>query len=81
VKEYLQIPGVLSSPIFLIPPKLLETLPFHPNAEIQFRPDERSEKLLCQMEHEFGVKPKNNLQFMHNKGDISLVYTSRYFQP
>ncbi|MDG2738364.1 glycosyltransferase, partial [Vibrio parahaemolyticus] len=22
-----------------------------------------------------------NLQFMHNKGDITLVYTSRYFQP
>lgn len=81
VKEYLQVPGIVSSPIFLIPPVLLETLPFHPNAEIQFQPDELSEKLLYQMEHEFGVKPKNNLQFMHNKGDISLVYTSRYFQP
>ncbi|KMP26985.1 UDP-glucosyltransferase [Bacillus cereus] len=81
VKEYLQIPGIVSSPIFLIPPKFLETLPFHPNAEIPFQPDEISEQLLYQMEHEFGVKPKNNLQFMHNKGDITLVYTSRYFQP
>ncbi|WP_144611486.1 macrolide family glycosyltransferase [Bacillus cereus] len=81
VKEYLQIPGVVSSPIFLISPEFLETLPFHPNAEIQYRPDELSEKLLSQMEHEYGVKPKNNLQFMHNKGDITLVYTSRYFQP
>ncbi|MGN4818959.1 macrolide family glycosyltransferase [Bacillus cereus group sp. MYBK139-2] len=81
VKEYLQIPGIVSSPIFLIPPKFLETLPFHPNAEITFQPDEISEQLLYQMEHGFGVKPKNNLQFMHNKGDITLVYTSRYFQP
>lgn len=81
VKEYLQIPGIVSSPIFLIPPKFLETLPFHPNAEIPFQPDEISEQLLYQIEHEFGVKPKNNLQFMHNKGDITLVYTSRYFQP
>ncbi|MGH0924494.1 macrolide family glycosyltransferase [Bacillus pacificus] len=81
VKEYLQIPGIVSFPIFLIPPKFLETLPFHPNAEITFQPDEISEQLLYQMEHGFGVKPKNNLQFMHNKGDITLVYTSRYFQP
>ncbi|MGE7881723.1 macrolide family glycosyltransferase [Bacillus sp. NPDC094077] len=81
VKEYLQVPGIVSSPIFLIPPELLETLPFHPNAETPFQPDKLSEKLLNQMEHEFGVKPKNYLQFMNNKGDISLVYTSRYFQP
>ncbi|MDC7975264.1 MULTISPECIES: macrolide family glycosyltransferase [Bacillus] len=81
VKEYLQIPGIVSSPIFLIPPKFLETLPFHPNAKISFQPDEISEQLLYEMEHEFGVKPKNNLQFMRNKGDITLVYTSRYFQP
>lgn len=81
VKEYLQIPGIVSSPIFLIPTEFLEILPFHPNAEIPFQPDEISEQLLYRMEHEFGVKPKNNLQFMHNKGDITLVYTSRYFQP
>ncbi|NRR16393.1 macrolide family glycosyltransferase [Bacillus pacificus] len=81
VKEYLQVPGVVSSPIFLIPTEFLETLPFHPNAEMPFQPDEISEQLLYRIEHEFGVKPKNNLQFMHNKGDITLVYTSRYFQP
>ncbi|EJQ51921.1 UDP-glucosyltransferase [Bacillus wiedmannii] len=81
VKEYLHIPGIVSSPIFLIPQNFLETLPFHPNAEIPFQPDKISEQLLYQMEHEFGVTPKNNLQFMHNKGDITLVYTSRYFQP
>ena len=81
VKEYLQIPGIVSSPIFLIPTEFLETLPFHPNAEMPFQPDEISEQLLYRIEHEFGVKPKNNLQFMHNKGDITLVYTSRYFQP
>ena len=46
-----------------------------------FQPEEISEKLLNQMEHKFGVKPKNNLQFMNNKGDVCLVYTSRYFQP
>ena len=67
VKEYLQIPGIVSSPIFLIPTEFLETLPFHPNAAIPFRPDEISEQLLYQMDREFGVKPKNNLQFMHNK--------------
>ncbi|WP_342719579.1 macrolide family glycosyltransferase [Bacillus paramycoides] len=81
VKEYLQIPGIVSSPIFLIPTEFLETLPFHPNAEMPFQPDKISEQLLYRIEHEFGVKPKNNLQFMHNKGDITLVYTSRYFQP
>ena len=46
-----------------------------------FNREEISEKLLNQMEHKFGVKPKNNLQFMNNKGDVCLVYTSRYFQP
>ncbi|MEG7967076.1 macrolide family glycosyltransferase [Bacillus cereus group sp. Sample30] len=81
VKEYLQIPGIVSSPIFLIPTEFLETLPFHPNAEIPFQPDKISEQLLYQMDREFGVKPKNNLQFMHNKGDVTLVYTSHYFQP
>ncbi|MEB9506992.1 glycosyltransferase [Bacillus anthracis] len=81
VKEYLQIPGIVSSPIFLIPTEFLETLPFHPNTEIPFQPDEISEQLLYQMDREFGVKPKNNLQFMHNKGDVTLVYTSHYFQP
>ncbi|MEF8683663.1 UNVERIFIED_CONTAM: glycosyltransferase [Bacillus cereus] len=81
VKEYLQVPGVVSSPIFLIPPEFLKTLPFHPNADMPFQPEEISEKLLNQMEHKFGVKPKNNLQFMNNKGDVCLVYTSRYFQP
>lgn len=58
VKEYLQIPGIVSSPIFLIPTEFLETLPFHPNAEIPFQPDEISEQSLYRMEHEFGVKPK-----------------------
>ncbi len=45
VKEYLQVPGVVSSPIFLIPTEFLETLPFHPNAEMPFQPDEISEQL------------------------------------
>ena len=81
VKEYLQVPGVVSSPIFLISPEFLKTLPFHPNADMPFQPEEISEKLLNKMEHKFGVKPKNNLQFMNNKGDVCLVYTSRYFQP
>lgn len=58
VKEYLQIPGIVSSPIFLIPTEFLETLPFHPNAEIPFQPDEISEQLLYRMEHEFG---ENNI--------------------
>ena len=61
VKEYLQVPGVVSSPIFLISPEFLKTLPFHPNADMPFQPEEISEKLLNKMEHKFGVKPKNNL--------------------
>lgn len=81
VKEYLQIPGVVSSPIFLIPIELLKTLPFHPNTEVPFQPDELTKQLLFQMDNEFGVTPKNNLQFMNNEGDICFVYTSRYFQP
>ena len=61
--------------------RIFEDITFHPNADMPFQPEEISEKLLNQMEHKFGVKPKNNLQFMNNKGDVCLVYTSRYFQP
>ncbi len=78
VKEYLQVPGVVSSPIFLIPPEL-KTLPFHPNADMPFQPEEISEKLLNQMEHKFGVKLKNNLQFMNNKGDVCLCIHKSLF--
>ena len=37
VKEYLSS-GVVS-PIFLIPPEFLKTLPFHPNADMPFQPE------------------------------------------
>ena len=80
VKEYLQVPGVVSSPIFLIP-RNFEDITFSSKCRYAISTEEISEKLLNQMEHKFGVKPKNNLQFMNNKGDVCLVYTSRYFQP
>ncbi|PFD42008.1 UDP-glucosyltransferase [Bacillus cereus] len=81
VKEYLQVPGVVSSPIFLIPTDFLKTLPFHPDTTVPFHPDKFAKKLLYEMENKFGVSPKSNLQFMNNKGEICIVYTSRYFQP
>ncbi|KFN02293.1 UDP-glucosyltransferase [Bacillus clarus] len=80
VKEYLKVPGVVSSPIFLIPDELLKIMPFSPDTEVPFYPDEPAEILLNQMEERFGVSPKSNLQFMNNTGDICIVYTSRYFQ-
>ena len=76
VKEYLQIPGIVSSPIFLIPTEFLETLPFHPNAEIPFQPDEISEQSLYRMEHEFGVKPKTIFNLCITRRYYSCVHKS-----
>ncbi|WP_459503132.1 macrolide family glycosyltransferase [Bacillus sp. C1] len=73
VREYLNIPGISSSPSFLIPKKFFEQFLLNCN--------ESAEKRLYQMNEEFGVLPKNMLQFMSNTGTLNIVYTSRYFQP
>ncbi|KEK23992.1 macrolide family glycosyltransferase [Bacillus gaemokensis] len=73
VRDYLNIPGISSSSSFLMPEEFFE--------KFSLKSNENAEKLLSQMNEEFGVSPKNMLQFMNNTGTLSIVYTSRYFQP
>jgi MGT family glycosyltransferase len=81
VRDYLKIPGVSSSPSFLMPEEHLKKFPFHPDSEVPFNPEKNNIELLQQVKEKFGVSPKNMVQFMNNKGALNVVYTSRYFQP
>ncbi len=81
VRDYLGIPGVSSSASFLMPDIALKRLPLHPDSEIPFEPSAEAKNMMTQLEKKFGVWPKNVLQFMTNKGELQIVYTSRHFQP
>ncbi|MGG3623951.1 macrolide family glycosyltransferase [Bacillus gobiensis] len=81
VRDYLNIPGISSSPSFKMPDDVFKELPFHPDSEASFELDRDAEKLLEQIKDRFGVSPENLLQFMRNDGELTIVYTSRYFQP
>ncbi|MGP7818986.1 macrolide family glycosyltransferase [Niallia sp. 01092] len=81
VRDYLNVPGISSSPSFLVPNEFFKKHPFHPDSETPFHPDQHAEKLLDQIQKRFGVSPENMLQFMNNDGELTIVYTSRYFQP
>ncbi|BDG78863.1 putative UDP-glucosyltransferase YdhE [Bacillus subtilis] len=81
VRDYLNIPGISSSASFLFDEEHLKILPLHPDSEVPLQLDQECEDLLAEMEETYGVSPKNLVQFMNNKGELNVVYTSRYFQP
>ncbi|MFB8735844.1 hypothetical protein ACEQPO_25660 [Bacillus sp. SL00103] len=43
--------------------------------------DERADHLLESIQERFGVQPTRLMQFMKNRGELNIVYTSEYFQP
>lgn len=81
VRDYLNIPGISSSASFLFDEEHLKILPLHPDSEVPLQLDKECENLLAEMKETYGVSPKNLVQFMNNKGELNVVYTSRYFQP
>ena len=81
VRDYLDIPGVSSSASFLFGEEHLKILPLHPESGAPLELDQECKDLLEKMKETYGVAPKNLVQFMNNKGELNVVYTSRYFQP
>lgn len=81
VRDYLRIPGIVSSASFLMPKERLAMMPLHPDSDVPFKPDEKAQYGLSLLKNQFGVEPKNLLQFMNNEGELTVVYTSRFFQP
>ncbi|WP_025686176.1 macrolide family glycosyltransferase [Paenibacillus maysiensis] len=81
VRDYLNIPGIASSPSFLISNNQMIVNPFRLDAEVPFQLDEQATTSLHHMKERFGVAPKHVFQFMNNSGALNVVYTSRYFQP
>ncbi|MCY7781652.1 MULTISPECIES: macrolide family glycosyltransferase [Bacillus] len=81
VRDYLDIPGIASSASFLFGEEQLKILPLHPESGAPLELDQECEDLLAKMKGTYGVAPKNLVQFMNNKGELNVVYTSRYFQP
>lgn len=81
VRDYLNIPGISSSASFLFGEEHLKILPLHPDSEVPLQLDKQCEDLLLEMKQNYGVSPENMVQFMNNKGELNVVYTSRYFQP
>ncbi|ADO58647.1 macrolide family glycosyltransferase [Paenibacillus polymyxa] len=81
VRDYLNIPGISSSPSFLISNHLMAANLFRSDAKVPFQPDEQVTTSLHLMKERFGVAPKEMVQFMNNSGALNVVYTSKYFQP
>ncbi|MBJ7896434.1 macrolide family glycosyltransferase [Bacillus atrophaeus] len=81
VRDYLNIPGISSSASFLFDEDHLKILPLHPDSDVPLQLDKECEDLLLEMKQNYGVSPENMVQFMNNKGELNIVYTSRYFQP
>lgn len=81
VRDYLRIPGIVSSASFLMPKERLAMMPLHPDSGVPLKPDEKAQYGLSLLKNQFGVEPKNLLQFMNNEGELTVVYTSRFFQP
>ncbi|MDQ0496606.1 macrolide family glycosyltransferase [Paenibacillus brasilensis] len=81
VRDYLNIPGIASSPSFLVSNNQMIVNPFRPDAEVPFQIDEQATTSLQHMKEKFSVAPKHMFQFMNNSGALNVVYTSRYFQP
>ncbi|PCK19945.1 UDP-glucosyltransferase [Bacillus pumilus] len=73
VRDFLQVPAIGSNPSFVLQEAHFET-PL-------YRKDEKAAHLLEEINERFGVQPKRLMQFMTNRGELNMVYTSEYFQP
>ncbi|EHS55898.1 macrolide family glycosyltransferase [Paenibacillus sp. Aloe-11] len=81
VRDYLNIPGIASSPSFLISKNQMASNLFRSDAKVPFQLNEQAATSLELMKERFGVAPESMVQFMNNTGALNVVYTSRYFQP
>ncbi|MEC3609550.1 glycosyltransferase [Bacillus glycinifermentans] len=81
VRDYLNIPGVASSASFLFGEEHLDILPMHPDSGVPLKMDKECVDLLAEIKETYGVSPRHVSQFMSNRAELTVVYTSRYFQP
>ncbi|MFD1885484.1 macrolide family glycosyltransferase [Paenibacillus wenxiniae] len=81
VSEYLNVPGISSSASFLIPNNAMAEKIFKDKDASLFEPDQPMKDSLSQIQQKYGVSPKHPFQFMNNKAPLTIVYTSKYFQP
>ncbi|MFC0522258.1 macrolide family glycosyltransferase [Pontibacillus salicampi] len=79
ISTYLNIPGFSSSASFVLPEEWKHIIPLHPNHLPPL--DAKANQMLAEMREEYGVAPRNMLQFMNNQGALTFAYTSAYFQP
>lgn len=73
VRDYLHIPSIGSNPSFVLQEAHFDT-PL-------YRKDEKADHLVEKIQERFGVQPTRLMQFMKNRGELNIVYTSEYFQP
>ncbi|KAA6447861.1 macrolide family glycosyltransferase [Bacillus swezeyi] len=81
VRDYLKIPGIASSASFLFGEEHLKILPLHPDSGMPLELDKECEDLFAELKDKYGVLPRDRSQFMDNRAEMTVVYTSRYFQP
>ncbi|MFT0803377.1 macrolide family glycosyltransferase [Bacillus swezeyi] len=81
VRDYLKIPGIASSASFLFGEEHLKILPLHPDSGMPLELDKECEDLFAELKDKYGVSPRDRSQFMDNRAEMTVVYTSRYFQP
>lgn len=81
VRDYLNIPGIASSASFLFGQEHMKILPLHPDSGSELHLDKECEDLLGELKEKYGVSPRHTGQFMSNQAELTVVYTSRYFQP
>lgn len=81
VSEYLNVPGICSSASFLIPNNAMAEKILQDKGVSFFEPDQQMKDSLALMQQKYGVSPKEQLQFMNNIAPMTVVYTSKYFQP
>lgn len=81
VSEYLNVPGVCSSASFLFPHNAMAEKIFKDKDPSLFEPNQQMKDSLALMQQRYGVAPRDPFQFMNNHAPMTIVYTSKYFQP
>lgn len=81
VSEYLNVPAIGSSASFLMPDHSMADKIFRNEGPVPFEPNQQMKDSLALMQQQYGVSPKGMIQFMNNVGQLTVVYTSKYFQP
>jgi MGT family glycosyltransferase len=79
-----QIPTVGSISTFVLTPKAMPVVPLMDAVKMSFELAKRFPKFLSvtrRMKRDFNVKGLNMLEILMNTGDMSVVFTSREFQP